>query len=283
MRLDMQACVVNVADTNVHYLVGGDGPPLLLIHGLGESSASFSANYAALASRFRIYAPDLPGWGQTPPSPRPAHDLESLATFVLGFLDAVSLPEAAVLGWSLGGAAVIAAAARFPHRFSKLILVASASLGPDVHWLMRLLGVPGLGELLIHPNWLTMQILYRWLYTAQPQRASKDFLRAALHKASTPWHRATTLSIVRGADALTQGQRRIDQRDLLSQLSMPVLLLWGRLDRVIPVEHGEQALPRLSRARMVVFDDCGHMPMLEDPARFDREVSRFLLDSPPAS
>jgi len=282
MRSVLEARVVSVAGTPAHYLVGGEGPPLLLVHGLGETSAAFSANLATLASRFRVVVPDLPGWGQTPPLPCPAHDVDSLATFVLAFLDALSLSRTSILGWSLGGAVSMAAAARRAERFGKLILVAPASLGSEVHWLMRLLEVPGLGELLLHPNPLTMRILYRWLYTARSQQVSAEFLQTALHKARSPWHRATTLSIVRKAHALTRGQRDIDQRGLLAQLRMPVQLLWGRLDRVIPVAHGQRAAPMLAQGRLVVFDDCGHMPMLEDAPRFHREVFTFLQDSPPA-
>jgi pimeloyl-ACP methyl ester carboxylesterase len=271
----MERRVLSACGTQVHYLVGGAGPPLLLIHGVGESNNCWSANYDALARHFRIYAPDLAGWGETAPSSHQPHNLDGLADFIHGFLDALGLRCASILGWSLGGAAAIAAATRTPERFRKVMLVAPAGLGAEVHWMLRLAELPLLGELLLMPTMLTMRFLYRWLYSTRGRTVTRAFLQRALAKAKHPWHRATTLGFVRTGHSLLRGQRELDLRSRLWLLSMPVRVIWGRKDRILPVQHGERLQSLVPHSSMVVFEDCGHLPMVEDRERFDREVIAF--------
>ncbi len=271
----METRVVSACGTQVHYLVGGQGPPLLLVHGLGESNNCWSANYEALAKHFRIYAPDIAGWGETAPPRDHPHNLDGLADFIVGFLDALGLRSASILGWSLGGAAAIAAALRVPERFLNVMLVAPAGLGFEVHWMLRLAQLPIIGELLLTPTMLTMRVLYRWLYSAKHKLVTRAFLQRALEKARHPWHRATTLGFVRTVRSLTRGQSQLDLRARLPQLNMPVRVIWGRKDRVLPVQHGERFRSLVPHSSVVVFEDCGHLPMVEDRDRFEREVIAF--------
>jgi pimeloyl-ACP methyl ester carboxylesterase len=271
----MQPRTVTAFGAEVHYLTGGQGPPLLLIHGIGESNNSWSYNYDALARHFRIYAPDLVGWGQTTPSPAYHHDLSGLADFILAFMDAVGLDRTFVVGWSLGGAATIAAAVRAPERFPRVMLLAPAGLGRKVHWLFRAVHLPLLGEMMLMPIMLTVRTLYQLLYAHDWRKVSRDFLVRARDKARQPWHRSSTLAFVRAHHALTQGQGGLDMRSQLHRLSMPVRILWGRQDRVLSVIEGQAALGLLPQGSLVVLDECGHMPMLEQTDRFHDEVLGF--------
>lgn len=271
----MQSRTVTALGTQVHYLLGGQGPPLLLIHGIGESNNSWSSNYDVLARHFRVYAPDLIGWGQTAPSPEYRHDLVGLADFILAFMDACGLEQTFVVGWSLGGAATIAAAAQAPERFPRVMLLAPAGLGREVHWLFRIVYLPLLGEVMLMPNMLTMRTIYQGLFARDPRKVTHDFLARALEKARHPWHRASTLAFVRFHEALTQGQGGLDLRSQLHRLTMPVRILWGRQDRVLSVIEGQAAMNLLPQGSLVVLDECGHMPMLEQVDRFHDEVLGF--------
>lgn len=271
----MQPRTVTALGTQVHYLTGGQGPPLLLIHGIGESNNSWFANYDVLARHFRIYAPDLIGWGQTAPSPEYRHDLSGLTDFILAYMDALGLEQTFVVGWSLGGAATISAAARAPERFPRVMLLAPAGLGRKVHWMFRVVYLPLLGEMMLMPNMLTMRTLYQWLYARHARSVPYDFMARALEKARQPWHRSSTLAFVRALDVFAQGQAKLDLRSQLHRLTMPVRILWGRQDRVLSVTEGQAAMNLLPQGSLVVLDECGHMPMVEQIDRFHDEVLGF--------
>jgi len=275
MPSTMQARTLTALGTEVHYLTGGQGPPLLLIHGIGESNNSWSTNYEVLGRHFRLYAPDLIGWGQTAPSAEYHNDLDGLADFILTFMDALGLDETFVVGWSLGGAATIAAVARAPERFPRVMLLAPAGLGREVHWMFRVIYLPLLGEMMLMPNMLTMRTIYQWLYARDHRTVSQEFMARALEKARKPWHRTSTLSFVRARHALSQGQAELDMRSQLHRLTMPVRILWGRQDRVLPMAEGQAAMSLLPQGSLVVLEECGHMPMVEQVDRFHAEVLGF--------
>src|SRR5262249_51728200 len=109
---------------------GSEGPPILLLHGFGGTHDSWTHNRTALARRFRVISPDLPGHGESEDSG--AHTPEDLAVAILGLMDAVEIEPAHVVAHSMGGAVAMAIAASQPRRLRSLTLVASTGLGPDI-------------------------------------------------------------------------------------------------------------------------------------------------------
>ncbi|MCA9691008.1 MAG: alpha/beta fold hydrolase [Nannocystaceae bacterium] len=261
--------------TNVRYLEAGHGPPLVLIHGIGESASCWSANLEALAAHFHIYAPDVVGWGRTPPSDQHDYTMASYARFNLAFMDAIGLARANIIGWSLGGASALWAALAEPDRFERVMLIDSAGLGAEVHWLFRVLQVPGLGELVLAPHTAAAYLRYKYLFTRQRATVTREYLDEAIRDTRYAWHRQTVFRTLRAHSPLWRGQRDIDVHERLHELPMPVHILWGREDAVIPCKHGERAVTRLQQGELTIFEDCGHMPMLEYQQRFNELAIRF--------
>ena len=137
---------VDLDGSRVHYLTAGDGPHLVLLHGLGESARDWQWVMPALARRFRVLAPDFPGFGDSD-RPRAASSPASFGAFVARFLEALHVSGAVVAGNSLGGLAALRFALADPGRVPALVLVGSAGLGRQVNPGMRVLSLPGLGEL----------------------------------------------------------------------------------------------------------------------------------------
>ncbi len=136
---------VDLNGSRVHYLTAGDGPHLVLLHGLGDSARDWQWVLPALARRFRAIAPDFPGFGESD-RPRAAYSPACFAEFVAGFLDALHVPSAVVVGNSLGGLAALRFALADPGRVPALVLVGAAGLGREVNPGMKRMALSGLGE-----------------------------------------------------------------------------------------------------------------------------------------
>ncbi|MBX6350241.1 MAG: alpha/beta fold hydrolase, partial [Clostridia bacterium] len=215
-------------------------------------------------------------------SPRPGREL---AAYVAELLDALELPAAHLVGWSLGGGVALHAAAHAPERVRRLVLAAPAGLGPEVTWALRLLGAPLLGP------WLARRPLPPLPPGEGPvpvpglaaQPLPRDFVAAHLAMSRQPWYAQVQLAVAREGGLLFRGQRDMMVDVPLSSLAKPILLLWGREDRVLPLRQGLRAAERLPCARLVVFDDCGHCLPVEHPERFLAEATSFLAaPDPPA-
>jgi 2-hydroxy-6-oxonona-2,4-dienedioate hydrolase len=136
---------IDVGGLPIHYLAAGEGPPLVLLHALGESALDWRWVLPALARTNRVYAPDLPGFGH---SAKPSADYspDFFARFVGAYLDALGLESPAVVGNSIGGFAALRLALSELSRVGALGLVASAGLGREVTYALRLPTLPGYGE-----------------------------------------------------------------------------------------------------------------------------------------
>ena len=257
----------------------GKGPALVLLHGGGESALSWRWVMPALAKRYYVLAPDLPGCGD---SDLVGNDYEAglYARFAGDFVEAMEIDRAVVIGHSLGGLAAIEMALQDRgKRACALVLIDSAGLGRELHPALRLLTLPGLGE------WST---LCASLPFGQIQRLCWRAFGCFADPASVPlgwyvdqfwtgqragllWDQlAVTRSLI-GQD----GQNEI-VLDRLSHLDMPVLLVWGDSDEIIPIAHAQQALRQLRSGRLAVIPDCGHMPQVERPELLLEAVLPFL-------
>jgi pimeloyl-ACP methyl ester carboxylesterase len=272
---------VNLNGSQVHYLAAGDGPHLVLLHGLGDSARDWQWVMPALARRSRVIAPDFPGFGASD-RPRAAYSPAFFGEFVAGFLDALHVPGAVVAGNSLGGLAALRFALADPGRVPALVLVDSAGLGREVNPGMRLTALPGLGESAAawartRPGralrlWWRPRALFAhrrrvpagWIADQDRLSRRPDF----------PWNTLEVLRAVVGRS----GQREV-LRDRLPELAMPTLIVWGERDRVVPLAQAREAVGRLRRGRLAVIPDCGHVPQIERPELFLEAVGAF-LDGP---
>jgi len=236
---------IEVDGIRTRYLEAGSGDPLILLHALGESAFDWRWVLSKLARTHRVYAPDLPGFGV---SAKPAVDygpafFERLAA---GFLDALGLRHAAVVGNSLGGLIVLRLALSEPSRVGALILVDSAGLGRSANLALRSLSAPGYGELAVAwaktpPGaawraWSKAQLLF-----AHPPRAPAAWSAEQCRLARLPGFLDAALAALR-AQLDLHGQREV-LLDRLAHLKMPTLVVWGAGSRVFPLPGARSSHP----------------------------------------
>jgi pimeloyl-ACP methyl ester carboxylesterase len=262
----------------IRYLSGGEGEPLVLLHGAGDNSLDWRWVLPALARTHRVYAPDLPG---SDDSAKPAVDY-SPAFFerVLGgFVDALGLGRAAYVGNSLGGLVALRLALSEPARVGGLVLVASAGLGREINPVFASVNVPALSEAAI-PLWRTPVGAYQraWgratLLFAHPWEAPREWLAEQCRLARSPGYLEAHLAVLR-ALVSPAGQREV-LLERLPHLEVPTLVMWGERDRVFPESQGRRAAARLRVGALETIPDSGHLPHVERPDAFVAALGRFL-------
>ena len=278
MRLEEQT--IEVQGLSTRYLTAGEGPPLLLLHGLGDNALDWRWVIPALAHSYRVYAPDLPGSGG---SAKPDTDYSPafFTRFIAAFLDTLGVERAAVVGNSLGGLIGLRLAMAEPDRVVALGLVSSAGLGREVSYALRSLALPGYGKLAVawgkrRPGAAQRALGRATLIFRRPWRAPWKWIKEQYQLARLPGFLEAQLAIVRAQVGL-RGQREV-LVDRLSQLERPTLVVWGTHDRVLPYSQAQEAVARLQSGTLELIPDCGHSPQVEQPERFASILRRFLSD-----
>ncbi|HEU5142994.1 MAG TPA: alpha/beta fold hydrolase [Solirubrobacterales bacterium] len=275
---------VTLHGRSVTYVEAGEGPVLLLIHGMAGTCANWHEVIGPLARDHTVIAPDLPGHGESAPGGGD-YSIGGLATGLRDLLLALGHERATLVGHSLGGGVAMQLAYLFPEMVERLVLVSSGGLGPEVSPVLRAATLPG-ADLFISATAGVGQrvgsVVGRGLSLAG-LRPNADLAEVARAYASLEDGRRraaflATLQAVVGA----RGQR-VDARDRLHLAeSVPVLIVWGARDSIIPVGHGEEAHEMIPGSRLMVFDDVGHLPQVEASGRFIAILQRFLRETEPA-
>jgi pimeloyl-ACP methyl ester carboxylesterase len=269
---------------SVSYLEAGSGPVLLLIHGIAGTYYNWKAVIEPLARRHTVIAPDLAGHGDSAPG---AGDY-SVAAHGIGVRDllvTLGHERATVIGHSLGGGIAMQLAFQFPELTERLVLVSSGGLGREVSAVLRAAALPGAG-LFIAATATGATIAGSAVghgLAAVGLKPSADLAEVARGYASLAdrSRRSAFLSTLRSA-ITTRGQA-IDARDRLYLAEgIPVLIIWGARDPIIPVAHARHAHQALPGSRLEIFDGVGHLPQLEAPGRFVAVLERFLDETEPA-
>lgn len=268
---------IDVDGLLTNYLTAGEGPPLVLLHALGQSSLDWRWVIPELGRTHRVFAPDLPGFGD---SAKPAADYSPafFTRFVVAYLDTLGIERAMVAGSSLGGLVALRLALSQSAYVSSLSLIGSVGLGRAVSYILRSATLPGYGELAIALSrtpvgaaqraWLRARLLF-----AYPRLAPSEWLREQHRLAQLPGYLEAELAALR-AQTYLGGQREV----LLNQiptLEMPTLVIWGTSDRVLPTSQAREAAARLQRGSLELIPNCGHLPHVEQPDRFVAAFDRF--------
>ena len=246
----------------------GEGPPLVLLHGVGTSRVVWHGVMPALAEHRLVVAPDLPGFGGSPPI-GPGFDLDAVADAL-----AAALPERFdLVGNSLGGAVAVAVAHRHPERVRSLILAAPAGFAPHGGPIPVVAGRVGYA-------------IGRSRRAAAPALAARPRSRRLLLAGIVVDTSGVSADDARRMMNGSQGATRISQaiaavvradlRPRLAELQMPVAFVWGDRDRVIPYATLRALQALVPGARCEVLEGCGHVPQLERPADFVAAVERLL-------
>ncbi|MGS2616718.1 alpha/beta fold hydrolase [Micromonospora sp. LZ34] len=274
---------VTVDGRRVRHRVDGDGPPVLLLHGIGRSLRDFTEQHELLADRYRVHSVDLPGYGGSLPMAEP-YTLPALARFVGRYLDTVGVEAPAhLVGNSLGGAIAMQLAVAEPARVASLALVNSAGFGREVTMMLRLLALRPLGRLLLRPSRVSARRTERALFH-DPAFATAERVAYALEVARMPYVARVMLETARNLGSFRGVSPRWREALLteLASLDVPTLIVWGDRDLILPAAHLDAARTRLPHARTHLFTDCGHMPQIECAEEFSRLLVDFWTAAPAA-
>ncbi len=286
--------LVTVGGTQVEYLVAGQGPDVVLLHGLGESGEDWRGVMTHLSPSYRVYAPTWPGLGDdrravqssgNAQDPGAAHgavenpSAEALGRFCNAFIDEKDLQRPVLGGQSLGGLIALRAALDRPDRVRALILIAAAGLGRGVTPVLRATALPVVGDIGVviarsRPGAMLRAVSKAPMVFGRPWRIPQPWLADQYRRARDGRFIEITLRSLR-MQVGVGGQRQV-VLDELSALTLPTLVLWGTADRVVPVAHGRAAAALLPAGQLQVLDGLGHVPHVEDPGRVASALRGFL-------
>jgi pimeloyl-ACP methyl ester carboxylesterase len=270
---------------HVVYRVAGEGPPVVLIHGMVNASRHWEAVAERLAQRHLVIAPDLIGHGDSA-TPRGDYSLGAHAAVIRDLLAALGIERATMVGHSLGGGIAMVYFWQFPERVERLALVSSGGLGDEVSPLLRSAALPGASALIS-------------LATHRRLTGALDRAGIALRERGS-WMGAQLQAVARALRPLeSAGQReafiqslravidrhgqRVSATDRLYLLrDMPTLVAWGERDRTIPLEHGIAAHRAIPGSRFVTIPGAAHFPHLERPEELATALLDFIASTEPA-
>ena len=276
LRVPGHEAYTRVLGEPVRYFHLGSGPPLVLLHGLGEAALVWYGNIAPLAEEFAVYAPDLLGHGHSGKSSQP-HTPQVGTAFVTGLLDALDVSAAHLVGNSLGGLLAASVALTHPDRVRSLVLEDSAGLGHEIAGFLRAMSLRLVGEAMARPTQGGLRRLLRILLH-DPACATDDLVEALHQERSLPGNKEAMLQALRAGVTIRGVKRSVLLTHSLAALQTPTLLVWGRQDPLFPVAQAERTARRLPRARLHVFEACGHWPHLEKRDEFNRLVAGFVRE-----
>jgi pimeloyl-ACP methyl ester carboxylesterase len=267
----------------VSYTEAGAGPVLLLIHGMGGSSENWRAVIEPLARDHTVIVPNLPGHGESGPSGGD-YSVGGLAAGLRDLLLILGHSRATLVGHSLGGGIAMQFAYQFPEILERLVLVSSGGLGPEVSPLLRAAALPGAGPFIATTAPLVGALDARLGRGEVGGRPLSTDLTEVVHGyalLTDRRRRAAFLSTVRSVIGI--GGQRVSAVDRLYLAeAVPVLIVWGARDRLVPAHHADHAHREIRGSRLELFEGAGHLPQLEEPSRFVEVLERFLQETEPA-
>ena len=281
---DIERAEVKLHGHKVRFNIAGQGEPVVLIHGVAGRASQWDETMVQLAENHTVIAPDLLGHGESA-KPRGDYSLGAFASGVRDLLIGLDIEGATVVGHSLGGGIAMQFAYQFPERCQRLVLVSSGGLGQEVHPVLRAATLPGselVLPLIAHEKLLEVAALVPRALGKIGLRTGPDIAEMASGYASlsTAEGRAAFIHTVRAV--IDPSGQRINATDRIYLASkMPTLIMWGRRDRIIPVEHAEPAHKGMPGSRLELFD-AGHFPHLDEPLRFARTLAQFFDETEPA-
>ena len=257
----------------------GEGPPVVFIHGLSGSWQNWLEQVPHFAREHRVVAMDLPGFGHSE-MPADKITIPGYGRFVDALLAELGIDAAAVVGNSMGGFIGAELAIQFPPRVERLVLVSAAGL-TSVHLRNEraLTALRKAGNVLaFYTGWVATRSdtlsrrprLRRLLFqmvAAHPERLPAPLIAEQIRGSGKP-------GFIDALDALTD----YPIRDRLGEIACPTLIVWGTEDHLVPLRDADEFEKLIPNARKIVWEDTGHVPMLERPAAFNAELETFLAE-----
>jgi pyruvate dehydrogenase E2 component (dihydrolipoamide acetyltransferase) len=242
----------------------GEGPPIVFIHGFGGDLNNWQFNQEALAEGHATYAVDLPGHGGSSKDLGGGHvHVGALASAIVDFLDAKEIARAHLVGHSLGGAVALDLALNHAERVASATVICSAGLGPEINMAY----IDGFMQAKRRKQ---LQPVLEML-VADPALISREMIEDVLKFKRLDGVEAALNRII--DDTFAGGRQALELRSRLAELSVPVQVLWGRQDQILPVSHAE-GLP--ATVPVEIYDDAGHMAHMEKAAEVNQQIRDFI-------
>ncbi len=257
---DIRSCWVVVNGLNIHYLTGGAGKPLIIIHGGSDGASAWQQNIEALAKNYTVYVPDLPGFGLSELK-EGSYSAPAMVDFVNAFARTQGLTKFHLMGHSYGGGIAVHFALRYPAKIIKLVLVSSLCLGREIAWWIRYFANP----IVLRPIEKVVMPIFkgiRWLA-----------------RVLGPWELVFPVrqaSFEVGTCMATLTRQTFNLRSQLNRIKVPTLLVWGDRDPVVPYYQAYCAGAVIPDCQVKVFAGEGHSVYRERLTDFSTVLMGFL-------
>lgn len=262
----------------MHYVEAGAGPPLLVLHGLGQSSTAWRRVMPSFAIRHRTIALDLPGFGESPaPTVQPFGGPEYFSRIVETTTMSLDLESLDAVGHSAGGLALMIDALRNRHRYRRIVLVDPVGFTPTPD---NLLGTAAMSLFRLFVGIPRTRAMTRALYSTaffDSSRVDEETVDELARRHADPTAKRTARhTFTKFFDYC----RRLEPfHERLAALDLPILAIWGADDRLFPASDAAALRRVLPHAELKIFERCGHCPQIEQPERFVAAVEEFLSAS----
>jgi pimeloyl-ACP methyl ester carboxylesterase len=267
-----QGKTVDLNGRRTHYIEKGEGEPILLLHGFLYDSYLWAANIDALARHFKVYALDLWGCGYSTRDPLD-YGYPLYADQVLQFMDYLGIQRASLVGQSMGAGTAILFCTNHPQRVNKLLLVAAAGLPNRMPLIGRFFNLPAIGEFFLSLN--TDAVRKKALkdsFIHNKELVTESYFEnvTRFHKIKKSTESGLAIQRKQFFDKLSHEIQQLAEMETL------VLLVWGREDKAIPVQRGQEMHRILKGSRLEILDRSGHVPNFECAEKFNQLAVDFL-------
>lgn len=256
---------MNVGKLDISYLTGGQGDPLVVIHGGSDGSRAWLQNAIELSQHYTVYIPDLPGFGRSQPIDGDYY-IPELVEFMNEFSHNLGLRSFHLVGHSLGGGIALSYVLRFPYKVKKLVLVSSLCLGREIALWVRFLSALALCRS-IRKAALAVLRGVKWL---------ADLLLAPLEFVIP----LTWASMCLGGSVVTLKEQTTVLTNRLSEILVPTLVVWGAKDPIVPVKQAYNAAQLIPDCQLYVFESAGHSVYKQKVEEFSQLLASFLSETP---
>ena len=254
---------VTIGTIKTSYLLCGNGRPVIFLHGAGAGAVTWYPSINTISRTFQVIAPDIIGYGESD-KPDAPYNRPYFSKWLKDFIKELGISKAHIVGLSQGGAIALQFALENAEMVDKLVLVDSAGLGAKVSFW------PLIGTI--------------WMNSFPSSMANHFFSRYILHKPINrdPNHSNYSISVLKykgGKNAFKQGRGTAVSKiseELLKQIKNETLIIWGKDDKLFPVEYGETAAKIIPNAKLHLIQDAGHLPLMDQPENFNKILDDFL-------
>ncbi|MEL6934092.1 MAG: alpha/beta fold hydrolase [Pseudomonadota bacterium] len=255
---------------------GGDGPPLVLIHGLAASIEIWRHVIDPLSENFRVVAFDLPGFGY---SDKPDADYKAVTFFIpilKAFLDAVELPRAHFVGSSMGASLIIRFAARHPQMVDRAVMANPGGFGRYIHPFLRVPTLPLIGGVMSRPQRVLNAFGVR-LAVASKEKRTKALIDEADMLSKLPGAHRAFVRTLRGLATPFYLKDLDEFEEEARQFRSPALVVWGKEDRIFPVKQAQKVAKYMPGADAIRMERVGHYPQIDAPEEFVALIESHLM------